>query len=335
MSVTIKDVARKAGVSHTTVSMVIHNDKRITPDTKKKVLLAIDELKYHPNYLARGLVQGKTNTIAVMATFFSSFFEMNFLKGIEQEIGESEYQINEYSTRGKPGVKQLIMEQILYGKRADALISLSIKPEKEMLEEFRKSGLPIILIEEEMKGAHTIKTDNFKGGFIATEYLLQKSRKKIGIIVGEVNGDEVGTSPEDRLKGYKKALTEFNVEFDKDLVYEVKDFDYKDGKEALKKFLSSGKKIDAVFCAAGDYTAMGLLEEARKRFIKVPQDLSVIGYDDLEMSAIVNPPLTTVRQSITEMGREAYKIAVLAAEGKAKEPKNITLQPELIVRESA
>lgn len=335
MSVTIKDVAKKAGVSHTTVSMVIHDDKRITPDTKKKVQAVIAELKYHPNYLARGLVQGKTNTIAIMATFFSSFFEMNFLKGIEQQSGDSEYQINQYSTRGKSGVKEQVLEQILYGKRADALITLSIKPDKAMLEEFKKNGLPIILVEEEMKGAHTLKTDNFKGGFLAGEYLLKKGRKKIGVIVGELNGEEVGTSPAERLKGFQRALEEFNVGFDSEYVVEIKDFDFKDGKNALGKLLSTGKKLDAVFCAAGDYTAMGLLEEARKRGIKIPQDLSVVGYDGLEMSAVVNPPLTTIKQSITELGREAFKIAIEAANGKLKEPKNIILQPELVIRESA
>jgi len=335
MSITIKDVARRAGVSHTTVSMVIHDDKRITLDTKKRVQTAIAEMKYHPNYLARGLVQGKTNTIALMATFFSSFFEMNFLKGVELEIGESEYQINEYSTRGKPGVKRLIMEQILYGKRADALISLSIRPEKEILDEFKKNNLPIILIEEEMKGAHTLKTDNYRGGFMATEYLLQKGRKHVGIIVGKIDGDEVGTSPVERFKGYKDALEEFNLGFDRDLVYEVNGFDYRDGKEGLNKFLTGGKKLDAVFCAAGDFSAMGLLEEARKIGIKIPQDISVVGYDDLEMSAVVNPPLTTIKQSIVKMGREAYKIAVAAAEGKLKDTKHIILQPELIIRESA
>jgi LacI family transcriptional regulator len=335
MSITIKDVAKKAGVSHTTVSMVIHDDKRITPETKKRVQEMIVELKYHPNYLARGLVQGKTNTIAVIAKFFSSHFEMNFLKGIEHQSGESEYQINQYSTRGKPGLKEQILEQILYGKRADALIALSIKPDKALFEEFRKNSIPVILIEEEMKGAHTLKTDNYKGGFLAVEYLLKKGRKKIGIIVGEINGEASGTSPADRLKGYQRALEEFNVDFDRDYVFEVKDFDFRDGKAGLAKFLSMGKKLDAVFCAAGDYTAMGLMEEARKRGIKIPQDMSVVGYDGLDLSAIVNPPLTTIKQSINELGKEAYKIAVDAANGRLKEPKNIVLQPELVIRESA
>ena len=335
MSITIKDVAKRAGVSHTTVSMVVHDDKRITAETKKKVLAAIEELKYHPNYLARGLVQGKTNTIAIMATFFSSFFEMNFLKGIEQEMGDSEFQINEYSTRGRPGVKQQIMEQILYGKRADVLILLSIKPDKSILDEFKKNELPIILIEEEMKGAHTLKTDNYKGGFLAGEYLVKKGRKNIGVIVGEINGDEVGTSPDERLRGFKRALEDGGVAFNKNLVIQIKNFDYKDGKEALKEYLTTGAKLDAVFCAAGDYMAMGFLEEAKRQGVKVPQDIAVVGYDDLEMSAIVNPPLTTIKQSITELGREAFKISVDAAAGKLKEPKIIVLAPELKIRESA
>ncbi|MCE5299479.1 MAG: LacI family transcriptional regulator [Spirochaetia bacterium] len=335
MSITIKDVAKHAGVSHTTVSMVIHNDARITAETKEKVTKSIKELKYHPNIMARGLVQGRTNNIAVIATYFSSFFEMNFLKGLEQEMGDSEYQINEYSTRARPGVKEGIMETIIYGKRADALIALSIKPSKELLEEFKSASIPVVLVEENLKGTHSVKADNFRGGFLAGEHLMQKGRKNIGVVVGMLDGDEVGTSPAERLNGFKKAQADFGIKFDKKYVYEIRNFDFNDGREALNEFHRRGCKLDGVFCAAGDYIAMGFMQECGQKGIKIPDDISVVGYDDLEMSAIVNPPLTTIRQSISELGREAYKIAVDAINKKIKEPKQIILQPELVVRKSS
>ncbi|HDT14976.1 MAG TPA: LacI family transcriptional regulator, partial [Firmicutes bacterium] len=125
MAATIKDVAKLAGVSHTTVSMVIHKDKRITSITREKVEKAIKELNYHPNYMARSLVRGKSNAIAVVATYFSSMFEVNFLKGLESEGSDSPYNINQYSTRGRTESKQEILQSLLYGKMADAVIILS------------------------------------------------------------------------------------------------------------------------------------------------------------------------------------------------------------------
>ncbi len=143
MAVTINDVAKKAGVSHTTVSWVIHNDPRITQKTKDKVNKAIEELNYHPNYSARSLVKGKTDVIAVLTNFFSTYFELSVLKGIETAMDECDksYNLNLYSTFDR---EEEVLNEILYGKRADAVILLSETPPQKIVKAYNDRNVPLI-----------------------------------------------------------------------------------------------------------------------------------------------------------------------------------------------
>ncbi len=335
MSATIKDVAKKAGVSHTTVSMVIHEDVRITPETKKRVMKAIEELHYHPNVLARSLVKGKTNSIAIIANFFSMPFEVNIMKGIEQESEGSEYNINQYATRTKEATRKEIFENILYGRSADAVIALSKKPEKDIMGEFKKNNIPVILIEQDMKDAHMLKADSFKGAYMATEYLIKKGRKKIGIIVGATSWQEIGESPGERLAGYKKALEDYGIKYNDKNVIQIRGFYFEEGVRSLRKFIDEKRKLDAVFSAAGDMVAFGVIKEANIRKISIPEDLAVVGFDDIETASLVSPALTTVRQPMIEMGKKAFRLAVDSLEGKVKSPEKLVYEPKLIVRGSA
>lgn len=337
MSVTLEDVAKKAGVSHTTVSMVIHNDPRITVETKERVSRAIKELNYHPNYMARGLAKGKTNTIAVVSSFYSSFFELEILRGFHNamnEIGEG-YELNQYSTLAKAESKKNILRNILYGKRADAVIVLNLKPDKALLSEFKRNEVPLVLVEEQMKGVHVLKMNNEKGGFIATEYLLKKGRKNIAVIGGELSGEEIGISPRERLDGYKKALEAAGIAFRQELVAEIKDYSMEDGRMALRMLLEKNLNTDAVFCSAGDIVACGVIAEAKERGIKIPQDISLVGYDDIMISSLVSPALTTVKQPVEKMGEDAFRTAIEAAENKIKGAKVEIFEPELVIRETA
>lgn len=335
MAVTLEDVAKLAGVSHMTVSLVIRNDKRITEETRQKVLKAIKELNYQPNYLARGLAGGKTNTIAVVATFFSSFFELNILKGMEMVSNEPEYYLNQYATRGGYKIKKKILMNLVNSKRADGVIVLNIRPSADIVRFYKKNKVPLILIEEEVKGVHTIKSDNFSGAKKAVSYLIKKGKRKIGLVIGKYENKFSALSSIERFNGYKLALKENGIEIDKRMIFQIEDFYFEDGIKALEYFISEGIKPDAIFCAAGDMVAMGIIKEAQKRKIKIPEDIAIIGFDDIVVSEIVNPSLTTVRQPIEKMGQEAYKLAVNAVEGKITEPQKLVFEPELIIRESA
>lgn len=337
VGVTIKDVAKLAGFSHTTVSMVIHDDPRITPETKKKVLKAIKELNYHPNYLARGLVQGKTNTIAIIASFFSSPFELNILKGIELQMNEREsiYNLNQYATRGNDKIKTDLFYSILYGKRADAVIALNLKPEREVLKKYEKEHVPIVLIEEKMEGVPYVKSNNVKGAYIATEYLIKKGKKNIGFINGATEGEETGLSPIERLKGYQKALKDYHLPFQKENVVEIAYYYFEEGREAFNTFMQRKAAIDSIFCAAGDLVAIGFMAEARVKGISIPGDIALVGYDDMFMASLTHPALTTVKQPVMEMGVKAFDFAMDIIEKKASGVQTHILQPELVIRESA
>ena len=186
MRVTILDVAKRAGVSHTTVSWAIHDRPEISAETKEKVFKAIKELDYHPNYLARSLVKGKTNTIAIVATFFSSTFEMEILKGIEQSINsmKSKYTITLFSTMGQ---HEKVLSDIVYSKRADGVILMSIGVSEKIVELYKSNGVPLMVIDEDAPGALEVKLDNFKGAYVATEHLIKSGRKNLAIVLGDGN----------------------------------------------------------------------------------------------------------------------------------------------------
>ncbi|MBN1409924.1 MAG: LacI family DNA-binding transcriptional regulator [Spirochaetales bacterium] len=336
MAVTIHDVAKKAGVSHTTVSWVIHDDPRITQETKAKVWAAIKELNYHPNYLARSLVSGKTETIAVVAAFFSSFFELDVLRGIEMELEnlETQYNIILYSTRARLEKRDEILNSIVYGRRSDAIILLSLKPSQELSVAAKENGIPIVLVEEYMENTHVVKTDNYKGAFIATEHLIKAGKKTIGLISGTLDFEAGGLSQDDRLAGYKAALEKYGLEFKKERIATITHYYMEEGIEAVKKIYTQDKATDGIFCSAGDMVAIGAIKGCRELGIQIPSDLAIIGYDDIVLSSVTNPALTTVRQPLFDMGKKALEIAVGASQKKEMENVVTIFEPEVIERES-
>jgi DNA-binding LacI/PurR family transcriptional regulator len=190
-----------------------------------------------------------------------------------------------------------------------------------------------------VKGAHSVRLDNFSGAYKAVQYLIGKGRKKIGLISGDIaplfEDVEVYSSAAERYEGYKKALADNNIAFDPKLIMPAHTFSYEEGKDAMDSYLDQGLKPDAILSAAGDMAAIGAIEQAATRGVKVPDDISVVGFDDLFLSRFVRPSLTTVRQPIKQMGREVFDTVIAAIEGKLKEDRDIVFDPELIIRESA
>lgn len=334
MAVTIHDVARLAGVSHTTVSWAIHGHPGITEATKARVFKAIEELDYHPNYLARSLVKGRTNTIAVVASFFSSPFEMEVLKGIEQRIHEEEirYGINLFSTMND---SERVLREIVNGKRADAAILLSVSPSAETAALYRANGMPLIVIDEEAQGSKTIQLNNRRGSRLAAEYLLARGRKRLALVLG-TSGGNPGLSQAERRRGFEEALAEAGRAVDPSMIHFIEDYYFEEGQTLFARMAESGPEgiPDGIFCAAGDMIAMGIMLEARNRGIRVPEDLSIVGYDDIPSAALVSPPLTTVRQPLMRIGRRAWEETVKALGNPDGDDCTIIYEPQLIERGS-
>ena len=334
----IRDIAKLAGVTHTTVSKILNNKGSISEETKKKVLAIIKKNNFYPSEAARRTSLGRGGEIAFVSSKYASPFISQVLEGAENSsygAGKYEKMLSTYSTRGSNEIKDEIFMKIASGRLADAVIVLALRPNGDAMKEFKKAGIPVILLESKMKGAASITVDNVSGAYDSVSYLAGTGRKHIGLIRGITGNEEVGPVPIDREKGYQKALMEAGLKPDKSLLEEVVNYTFEEGRAALDNLLSRNKKLDSIFCAAGDICALGVMQRALELKVRIPQDISIIGFDDIPAAALVKPGLATVKQPVYEMGKRAFTMAVDRAENKALEPVNVVIKPELIIRESA
>jgi len=340
--VTIRDVAKTAGVSYVTVSNVINETGRMSENTRKKVQDAIKKLEFYPDGSARALARGKSDAIAFVSSYLSSPFVTGVLSGVERRLFEMDkfkHSLEHHSTRGAEVLKDKIIKNILYGKKADAVIMLTIKPGNKLVKEFKKRGVPLVLIENRAAGAHSVLMDNYRGAYSATDYLIKKGRKKITIVSGPAGAsaydEEENPVVDERLKGYKAALKDNGLEFEEIRSQNLVFFNQEEGARIMDKIRTDAPDTDAIFCAAGDMAALGIIHRAKGMGLRIPQDIALVGYDDIPVAGIMNPALTTIRQPLDEMGKRAFDLVIGSLEGKIKGSQEILLAPELIIRESA
>jgi LacI family transcriptional regulator len=338
---TIKDIATKLGINHSTVSRALNNSSEVKKETAEMIRQMAAEMDYTPNLAARGLVKGKSEAIAFISTRFAAPFISNVLDSFEQRAFYTRryvHGISPYSTRNEEPLKELLLKRILSGKMADAVVMLTIKPREATLTAYNSHGVPMILIENSMTGAHSITINNFSGAEKAVNYLLGMGRKNIGLIVGETMQPpsmDANTSAVERKLGYISALEKKGLQAKDGAIEVIHAYKYEEGRKALDNFLKKPVKPDAIFCAAGDIVAMGVLERAEELGIRIPGDIAVVGFDDVQSAPHLNPPLTTVRQPLEEIGIMAFDMAVDAVDGKLKKDRNVVIDPELIIRKSA
>jgi DNA-binding LacI/PurR family transcriptional regulator len=339
--ITLKDIALKAKLAKGTVSMALNNDPRISEVTRKKVIKIAADMNFYPNESAKSLASGKTGSIAFIAPRFTAAFISSILASVENKAfktGKYLNGINPYSTGNMLAAKDELLRKMLYGRKADAVVLMTLRPNPDVVSEYNKRGLPLILVENDMKGCNCITIDNINGAYKATSYLIKKYGRNVGIIVGESDpplGQDYHYISNDRLKGYKLALSENMIEFDKNKVQFVRQYSYEDGRDCMNNFSRKKVKMESIFCAAGDIIAMGVMDQAKKDGIKIPEQLALIGYDDIQAAKLLNPALTTVRQPVEDIGTMIYDMTVSLIEGRAKEEKHIVIEPELIKRETA
>jgi DNA-binding LacI/PurR family transcriptional regulator len=224
------------------------------------------------------------------------------------------------------------LKQVLAQIKPTALIAMDVKPDADIVATYTAAGVPIILLDEETTGVSTIYTDNLMGGRIAGEYLISKGRKRIAIVTGRTHV-KGGYNAEQRLKGFQQALSAGRLSIPQGCMIEVLHYSREDGIEVMPILLDAG--VDAIFCAAGDNCALGLITVAKERKVHIPEDIAIIGFDDLLIAQISTPKLTTIRQPLKEIVDAAYKMAVIQRDEILRKPQKIVFKPELIVRQSA
>jgi len=332
MAVTIKQIAELAGVGPTTVTLVLNDSPKISAETKSRVLRVIEEMDYVPNHTGKLLKQGRTDAVAVLSSYFQNIFMMEFVDGLERAIVGTSYQLRRfYSEKGKQAEKA---REILYGGMADAVVSMSFRPDEALLSKVRKAKQPLVLVEDVVQGHSGITFDNFEAGRMVVDYFVSKGRRRIAIVVGAT--EYAGHSfSDDRLAGYRAALVPAGLEYE--AVIDLPDYNIEDGRAVIHRFLEMNPRPDALFFASGDLTAAGFLQTAKAAGVRIPDDVAVIGFDDSIIARSTTLGLSSVHQPILEMGRAAFELASACIGGEDSDAftRIITFQPAITERESS
>jgi LacI family transcriptional regulator len=330
-AVTIFDVASQAGVSYSTVSRVISDDPRIKDETKQKVREVMERLGYVANYHARRLAGGGSAVVGVMVPDFGSgnAYLSQILQGIDAELMLAGYDMILYTAHRLESKEAGYISQVM-GGLADGVLLILPRYLDSYLPALVKRRFPFALIDRQANNGRypSVGASNWQGAFQATEYLLRLGHRRIGFITGWQDMD----SSYQRQQGYEAALSANHVLVDQRLVV-TGTFQQPDGFQGGNQLLDLPEPPTAVF-AANDMMAVGVMDAARARGMRVPEDLSVMGFDDIPQSRFTLPSLTTVRQPMEQMGRVGMQMLLDLMKNPGNPYRNIELPTELVVRES-
>ena len=327
MTITIHDVARVAGVGIGTVSRVINNSTNVKPMTREKVLHAIAQLDYRPNPIARSMISKRTGSIGVVVPFFTRFFFIEVLRGTEAALAQLGRDLVLYNVETNAQRDRYFTELPMHHK-VDGLLILSLTPEDATASTFAEKGMPVVLVDAYSPYLHSLVIDNVKGAYQAVKCLIENGHRRIGFINGIVEGNFKFNQANDRLIGLHRAFGEAGLLFEPELVLAT-EWNRQGGKEAATQLLSQKKRPTAIF-AASDVQAVGVLDAARACKLQVPADLSIIGFDGIEVSELLE--ISTIQQPMQQMGQlGAYKLMELI-ENPQQPPELIRLSTTLIER---
>jgi DNA-binding LacI/PurR family transcriptional regulator len=326
--VSIKDIARAARVSHSTVSRALRNSPLVNAETRELVCKIAEQQGYSVSAAARSLVTGRSNTLGVVVTSISNPFAGEIVAGIEEFALAHGYSIILSTSHADPA-REMRAVQSLHENRVDGILVNSSRVGRLYLPLLEEMRVPIVLINNEHPGEfiHSVTIDNLRAGRDAARHLVQLGHQRIGY-VGNRFGLQADT---ERFSGYRQIIDEADLGFAPELVAHG-DGGPEAGMQATARLLALPDPPTAVYCY-NDMQALGALRAVRERGLNVPRDVSVVGMDDLYLSSYTDPPLTTVQQPKQEMGRRAAQILLELLSGKTPES-HIMLPGKLVVRES-
>ncbi|MFD0588614.1 LacI family DNA-binding transcriptional regulator [Paenibacillus sp. GCM10027627] len=327
MKVNIFDVARKSGLSVVTVSRVINNADTVREKNRTKVLEAMKELGYHPSAAARSLALGKTGVIGLTIMTLNDSFLDAVVKEINDKLAAHRYLLALFiSQEDESDLRNAIFQE----DRVDGMIVLSPANETRYAEELTRKDIPYVFIDNQLESseAPSVQVDNFRGGYDATKHLIDLGHREIA----HISGPAPFLSSKERVRGYLAAMEEAGLA----PRIEQGNFDIPSGSEIAENWIKEGELPTAIF-AADDMMAFGVMDALKNGGLRIPDDVSVVGYDDQLFSAQFRPRLTTVSQPVGRIGTEAIELLLKRignAEPKQQRYEPLKLQPELIVRES-
>ncbi len=331
MKITIKDIARMAGVSTATVSMVLNNkDEHISALTKEKILSLAKEYNYIPNTMARSLVTKKTKTIGLIIPDIANPFFPEIARGAEDKANEAGYNIIFCNTDDNIEKEQKYID-MLSEKMVDGIIFTASSDRNNSLDKLQRQSIPIILLDRDIpfKGdVGRIVVNNKQGTYEGTKYLIEKGYKLIAFI----NGNIANETAKHRLAGFKMALQEYELEIKAERMLEGS-FKREWGYGAASWLLNQEIPFDAVVCG-NDLIAIGAIRALKDGGKSIPEDVAVLGFDDIYMSKLVEPELSTISQPKYEMGYRASELLISMIEKEKNMDRIIVFDTKLVIRKS-
>lgn len=326
---TIIDVARESGVSYSTVSRALNGYEFVKPSTRDKVLRAAEKLGYVPNQQARSLAGGRSNLIGVLVPNLGNGYISEIIRGVDEQLAESNYNLILYTTHRHLGKESSYVATIMNGA-ADGLLLIVPLTSMTYLDSLRQQNFPYVLIDQSDTDNRSsiVRVTNWQGAYDATRYLLELGHRRIGFITGLMEL----TSATERLEGYRTAMTDHGAPVLDELVIEG-DYWERGGYNATRKLLDLPQLPTAIF-ASNDLSAFGAMEAIRQQGLRIPEDISIVGFDDIPQAPYSYPKLTTVRQPLDQIGRTAVKMLLEHIEKPGLGTQQITVTTQLIVRDS-
>ncbi len=329
--VTIRDVAKRAGVAPITVSRVVNNAPEVNPITRERVKKAIAELHYVPNAMAKGLRSNQTHTIAVVLTDVTNPFWTTLVRGVEDTAAPQNYHVILCNT-DEDAEKEANYITILLQRRVDGIIIAPCTQDKQRLEVLKRHNVPCVLVDRHVKGfkSDSVRSDGKTGARRLTEHLIELGHRSIAIVIGPAG---ISTAAE-RLDGYCEALQAHGIAVDESL---IKQGSYKQDRsnQFVQELLSQPHRPTAIL-AANNFIGMGVLQALREAGLRVPDDIALVCFDDIPQASLIYPFLTVCAQDAYKMGVVSAEMLLKRMAAKSPHPRSheIVLDTELIIRKS-
>jgi len=327
----MQEIAVKADVSLATVSRTIHSPHLVKLETREHIREVMSKYHYVYNVTASDFSKRRSSVIGVIIPTTKGAIFSNSTQIIQENAQEKGFSLIIGNTGYDEKVETALLRQFQERRLAGIILTGFSIGQESVVRELAQSGIPCVVIWETLEDSSLsfVGFNNFKAAYSMTEYLVKLNHQRIGLILGPYT--KVRRAKR-RLEGYQAALRDHGLKFDPSIVIE-KQPTLQEGKEAMQKLLSMRHPPTAVF-AASDMLALGALAAARKKGVRVPDDVSVAGFDDIDFAAFSNPPLTTVKVPASRMGETAVKVLMEMIEGDSMKPRQITFDTELVIRES-
>ncbi len=330
--VTIYDIAREAGVGIGTVSRVLNNSTSVTPETRSRVKEIAKRLNYQPHTYAQRLARRQSETISAIIPFFTNYFFIEVLQGIQDKISQLGYDLVLYGVNNVDQVETHISRALQRG-RVDGILFFSMKLPEKIVSRLKDAKLPMVLVDTVSPHFDSISVANVEGAYAATTHLIELGHHSIGMVDAQL----VSTPALERLQGYKHALESHSIQYRECMVRTGTNsrqdgFNREAGYEAMTEFMKMGPEMPRAFFVSSDIQAMGAIAALTESGFRVPEDVAIVGFDDIELARHIR--LTTMRQPMYQMGVLAIERLVARMSNPEMEILHTTFSPTLIVRES-